>query len=167
MAAILTGDADIAQDYAISSEVEDSIPPIVDLLQGIDPSFRPLPHVSGSPRSNALRNSSGYRVEFLTMNRGSEEYADEPAQMPTLGGWEVVPGDGSSRICPIGSHRADGLSGNHPLLGCQELVAPPHLSASAVRSDFCLIRLHHCRCVAFPMRRQVRRSSPLTVRRLK
>jgi hypothetical protein len=91
MAAILTGDADIAQDYAISSEVEDSIPPIVDLLQGIYPSFRPLPHVSGSPRSNALRNSSGYRVEFLTMNRGSEEYADEPAQMPTLGGAAAEP----------------------------------------------------------------------------
>ncbi len=91
MAAILTGDADIAQDYAISSEVEDSIPPIVDLLQGIDPSFRPLPHVSGSPRSNAFRNSSGYRVEFLTTNRGSEEYADEPAQMPALGGAAAEP----------------------------------------------------------------------------
>jgi len=34
MAAILTGDADIAQDYAISREVEDSLPPIVELLQG-------------------------------------------------------------------------------------------------------------------------------------
>jgi hypothetical protein len=91
MAAILTGDADIAQDYAISSEVEESIPSIVDLLQGIDPSFRPLPHVSGSPRSNAFRNSSGYRVGFLTTNRGAEEYADEPAQMPALGGAAAEP----------------------------------------------------------------------------
>ena len=49
MAAILTGDTDLAQDYAISSEIEDSIPPIVHLLQSIDPSFRAVPHVSGSP----------------------------------------------------------------------------------------------------------------------
>nr|WP_246780586.1 GSU2403 family nucleotidyltransferase fold protein [Rhizobium sp. AQ_MP] len=43
MAAILTGDADFAQDYAISQEVADSLPPIVELLQGVDPSFRPVP----------------------------------------------------------------------------------------------------------------------------
>jgi hypothetical protein len=91
MAAILTGDADLAQDYAISSEVEDSIPPIVGLLQSVDPSFRALPHASGSPRSNAFRNSSGYRVEFLTTNRGAEEYSNQPAQMPALGGASAEP----------------------------------------------------------------------------
>ncbi|QXC48764.1 hypothetical protein KHC17_01125 [Agrobacterium salinitolerans] len=91
MAAILTGDADLAQDYAISSEVEDSIPPIVALLQSIDPSFRAVPHVSGSPRFNAFRNSTGYRIEFLTTNRGSEDYADQPAQIPALGGVSAEP----------------------------------------------------------------------------
>ncbi len=91
MAAILTGDADLAQDYAISSEVQDSIPPIVDLLQSVDPSFRALPHVSGSPLSNAFRNSSGYRVEFLTTNRGGEDYSDQPAKMPALGGASAEP----------------------------------------------------------------------------
>ncbi|EJC74989.1 hypothetical protein Rleg10DRAFT_3509 [Rhizobium leguminosarum bv. trifolii WSM2012] len=91
MAAILTGDADIAQDYAISSEVSDSLPPILDLLKGIDDSFRALPHISGSPRSNAFRNQSGYRVEFLTTNRRAEEYADQPAQMPALGGASAEP----------------------------------------------------------------------------
>ena len=91
MAAILTGDADIAQDYAISSEVSDSLPPILDLLKEVDESFRALPHISGSPRSNAFRNQSGYRVEFLTTNRGSDEYADEPAQMPALGGASAEP----------------------------------------------------------------------------
>jgi hypothetical protein len=91
MAAVLTGDADLAQDYAISAEVRDSIPPILDLLQGLDPTFRALPHVSGSPLSNAFRNSTGYRVEFLTTNRGSEDYADEPAEMPALGGAAAEP----------------------------------------------------------------------------
>ena len=91
MAAILTGDADVAQDFAISSEVEDSMPPILEVLQGIDPSFRALPHISGSTRSNAFRNSSGYRVEFLTTNRGAEEYSDQPAKMPALGGAAAEP----------------------------------------------------------------------------
>ncbi|MBY5453972.1 hypothetical protein HFO91_30810 [Rhizobium leguminosarum] len=91
MAAILTGDADIAQDYAISAEVSDSLPPILDLLKGVDPTFRALPHISGSARSNAFRNQSGYRVEFLTTNRGSEEFADQPAAMPALGGASAEP----------------------------------------------------------------------------
>lgn len=71
MAAILTGDADIAQNYAISREFEDSLPPIVELLQGVDASFRPVPHRSGSAASSAFQNADGYRVEFLTSNRGS------------------------------------------------------------------------------------------------
>jgi hypothetical protein len=90
-AAAMTGDADLAQDYAISAEVEDSIPPILDILQALDPSFRALPHASGSPRSNAFRNADGYRVEFLTTNRGSDDYADQPAPMPALGGAAAEP----------------------------------------------------------------------------
>ncbi|MBD9595935.1 hypothetical protein IB270_24085 [Ensifer sp. ENS05] len=86
MAAVLTGDADIAQDYAISHEVEDSLPPIVDLLQSVDPTFRPVPHRSGAAASSAFASGSGYRVEFLTSNRGSDDYVDQPAKMPALGG---------------------------------------------------------------------------------
>ena len=91
MAAILTGDADIAQDYAISREVEDSLPPIVELLQGVDASFRPVPHRSGSAASSAFQNADGYRVEFLTSNRGSDDHIDQPAKMPALGGASADP----------------------------------------------------------------------------
>jgi len=91
MAAILTGDADIAQDYAISREVEDSLPPILDLLHGVDPSFRPVPHRSGGVESSAFQNADGYRVEFLTSNRGSDDYIDLPAKMPALGGASADP----------------------------------------------------------------------------
>lgn len=91
MAAILTGDADIAQDYAISREVEDSLPPILQLLQGVDPSFRAVPHRSGSAASTAFENAGGYRVEFLTSNRGSDDYIDKPAKMPALGGASADP----------------------------------------------------------------------------
>lgn len=91
MAAILTGDADIAQDYAISREVEDSLPPIVELLQSVDASFRPVPHRSGAASSSAFQNADGYRVEFLTSNRGSDDYIDQPARMPALGGASADP----------------------------------------------------------------------------
>lgn len=91
MAAILTGDSDVAQDYAISSEVEDSLPPILDLLQSVDPSFRPVPHRSGAATSSAFSTNGGYRVEFMTCNRGSDDYLDHPATMPALGGASADP----------------------------------------------------------------------------
>lgn len=91
MASILTGDADIAQDYAISQEVEDSLPPILELLHSVDISFRPVPHRSGSAASSVFQNGNGYRVEFLTSNRGSDDYIDQPAKMPALGGASADP----------------------------------------------------------------------------
>ncbi|ODR93145.1 nucleotidyltransferase family protein [Sinorhizobium alkalisoli] len=91
MAAILTGDADVAQDYAVSSEVDDSLPPILELVQSVDPTFRPVPHRSGAAASSAFVNGSGYRVEFLTTNRGSDDYLDQPAKMPALGGASADP----------------------------------------------------------------------------
>ncbi len=91
-AAILTGDADLAQDFAIPAEVEDTLPPILDLLRALDPTFRPVPHISGSPRSHAFRNQTGYRVEFLPTNReAGEYYLDKPAPMPALGGASAEP----------------------------------------------------------------------------
>ncbi|TCQ97952.1 nucleotidyltransferase-like protein [Neorhizobium sp. JUb45] len=90
-AAILTGDADVAQDNAVSREVEDTRPPIVDLLQNVDPSFPPVPHRLGSIASSAFQKATGYRVEFLTSNRGSDDYIDRPASMPALGGASADP----------------------------------------------------------------------------
>ena len=90
-ASVLTGDADIAQDHAISHEVDDSLPPILNLLQAIDKTFRPVPHRSGSAASSAFQNSTGYRVEFLTGNRGSDDYIDQPSKMPALGGASADP----------------------------------------------------------------------------
>lgn len=91
MAAILTGDADIAQDYAISAEVGDTLPPIIDILQAVDPTFRPVPHISGAAAASAFQTASGYRVEFLTSNRGSDDHIDQPARMPALGGASADP----------------------------------------------------------------------------
>lgn len=91
MAALLTGDADLAQDYAISAEVENGLPPILELLQRVDPSFRAIPHRSGGAAVSAFSTDDGYRVEFLTPNRGSEDYIDQPSRMPALGGASADP----------------------------------------------------------------------------
>ncbi|MFN7023280.1 MAG: GSU2403 family nucleotidyltransferase fold protein [Pseudorhizobium sp.] len=91
IAARLTGDADVGQDYAILWDVENNLPPIVDLLQAVDPTFRPVPHRSGAPASSAFQTDTGYRVEFLTSNRGSDDYIGKPARMPALGGASADP----------------------------------------------------------------------------
>ncbi len=89
MAAVLTGDADIAHDYAISHEVEDSLPPMIELLQSVDPTFRPIPHRGGPTASSAFQTASGYRVEFLTSHRGSDNIRTAPLVCPPLA--EQVP----------------------------------------------------------------------------
>ncbi len=81
-----TGDADLAQDFGISAEVEDSLPPTLDLLRSIDSTFRPVPHQAEKAKVVAFSNSVNYRVEFLTTNRGTDDYTGKPSPMPALGG---------------------------------------------------------------------------------
>ncbi|WP_313617978.1 GSU2403 family nucleotidyltransferase fold protein [Agrobacterium sp.] len=84
--AMQTGDADFAQDFAISAEVEDSLPPILEVLQSVDPTFRTVPHQADKAKVSAFTNAVNYRVEFLTGNRGSDDYTGKPSSMPALGG---------------------------------------------------------------------------------
>lgn len=90
-AVMQTGDADFAQFHSISGAVEDTLPPVADLLRELDPSFRAVPHRGGGPQSTQYANATGYKVEFLTPNRGSDENADRPAPMPALGGASAQP----------------------------------------------------------------------------
>jgi hypothetical protein len=85
-ASLQTGDADFAQDYAISTEVGDSLPPILEVLQSVDQTFRSVPHQADRAKVVAFVNSAKYRVEFLTGNRGSDDYIGKPSPMPALGG---------------------------------------------------------------------------------
>ncbi|MBZ9798740.1 GSU2403 family nucleotidyltransferase fold protein [Mesorhizobium sp. ES1-4] len=86
-----TGDADFAQHYSISSAVDDSLPPILDVLREIDPTFREIPHRSDRMRVTQYENAARYKVEFLTPNRGSDDYADHASPMPSLGGASAQP----------------------------------------------------------------------------
>lgn len=90
-ASLQTGDADFAQDFAVSAEVLDSIPPILDVLHGVDPSFRAIPHQSGRAGATGFVNRTGYKVEFLTGNRGSDDNTGRPSPMPALGGASAEP----------------------------------------------------------------------------
>jgi len=85
-ASLQAGDIDFAQHYSISSSVEDSLPPILDILKGVDSTFRAISHRSDPARVTQFENAASYKVEFLTPNRGSDDYADHASPMPSLGG---------------------------------------------------------------------------------
>jgi hypothetical protein len=89
--AMQTADADFAQFHSISVEVEDAMPPILDVLRKVDETFREVPHQADGLHSTAFVSRSRYRVEFLTPNTGSDEHAGRPARMPALGGASAEP----------------------------------------------------------------------------
>jgi hypothetical protein len=90
-AVMQTGDADFAQFHSIATAVDDTMPPIVDVLRQVDPSFRPIPHMADGRQSTQYINGSNYKVEFLTPNRGSDDHTDKPTVMPSLGGTAAQP----------------------------------------------------------------------------
>jgi hypothetical protein len=84
-APIMTGDVDFAQFHAVSVLVQDSMPPMLETLRTVDSTFREKPHLKRRATTSYL-NKSGFSVEFLTPNRGSDDYVGKPAKMPALGG---------------------------------------------------------------------------------
>jgi len=81
----MTGDADIAQDFVISNDVRDSLPPFLELLHSVDPSFREIAQPAGSVVTASI-NDDGFKVEFLTTNRGSNDDLGSPSPTPAIGG---------------------------------------------------------------------------------
>lgn len=88
---MVTGDADFAQFHSISMAVDDKMPPVLDTLRSVDPTFREVPHPADGRLSTQFSSRSGYRVEFLTPNTGSADYEGHPAPMPALGGASAQP----------------------------------------------------------------------------
>lgn len=85
-AQLRTGDVDIAQFHSVSVSIDDSLPPILDVLKGIDSTFKEIPHQTDSRRSATFRNQKGFLVEFLVPNTSKDDYQGKPAVMPALGG---------------------------------------------------------------------------------
>lgn len=80
-ATIQTGDIDIAQARRLSIAVRDQTPPMIDVLRGVDPSFRAVPHLKRD-KVTAYAAAGGLRVDFLTPNDGPD--TDEPQSLPAL-----------------------------------------------------------------------------------
>ena len=89
-AAMQTGDADFAQFHSISAAIDDSLPPMLDVLQAVDPTFREIPHQSDTRKTTRYGNDRDFQVEFLTPNRGSDDHQDKPSKMPALGGASAI-----------------------------------------------------------------------------
>lgn len=87
---LMTQDADFAQFKTISEAVDDTMPPILDVLRQADESFKPIPHLD-SRATTAFINDDRYRIEFLTPNRGSEDHQGKATDMPALGGAGATP----------------------------------------------------------------------------
>jgi hypothetical protein len=88
---LMTGDADFAQFHSISHEVNDSMPPIIDVLRAVDPTFTAIPHVTDTMAATKFRNAGKLDIEFLTPNRGSANHQGPPTRMPALGGASAEP----------------------------------------------------------------------------
>lgn len=86
-----TDDADFAQFWGISEQIGESMPPPLDILRGVDPTFRPLPSLNDPFVTSRYANKDGYKVEFLTPNRGSERHQSKPAKMKSMAGAGAQP----------------------------------------------------------------------------
>jgi len=88
---LMTQDADFAQFWGVSENIGESMPPPLTILQGVDATFREVPAIDDPFVSTAYRNRVGYRVDFLTPNRGSQEHQGKPARMKVLAGTGAQP----------------------------------------------------------------------------
>jgi hypothetical protein len=80
-----TGDIDIAQFHSVSVSLEDSIPPILQVLKAVDPKFREVPQLNEQEGVTKFA-SRELSVEFLTPNMGSDGRTGHPTPLPALGG---------------------------------------------------------------------------------
>ncbi len=87
---VRTQDADFAQYLSIAWEIDDSTPPILELLKKVDGSFSPVSALDAR-HCIAFVNRQKYRVEFLTPNRGSDDYEGVPVRLPALAGVSAIP----------------------------------------------------------------------------
>jgi hypothetical protein len=88
---LMTSDVDVAQFHSISLLVDDTTPAMDEVLKTVDPTFKPVPTLDHGMLAAAYSNDKGYKVEFLTPNRGSDDNQGRPARMPALGGTGAQP----------------------------------------------------------------------------
>jgi hypothetical protein len=88
---LMTQDADFAQFWGISENIGESMPAPLSVLRSVDETFKEVPNIDDPLVSVQYRNQTGYRVDFLTPNRGSDEHQGKPAKMKALAGSGAQP----------------------------------------------------------------------------
>lgn len=89
--ALRTDDADFAQYWGISENIGESTPPPLEVLKEVDPTFKEIPNLDDPFVTSRYANRRGYKVEFLTPNRGSDQHQSRPAKMKSLSGTGAQP----------------------------------------------------------------------------
>jgi hypothetical protein len=88
---LMTQDVDFAQFWGISENIGESMPAPLTVLRGVDETFKEVPNINDPFVSTQYRNKVGYRVDFLTPNRGADEHQARPAKMKALAGSGAQP----------------------------------------------------------------------------
>ena len=86
-----TQDADFAQFWGVSENIGETMPPVLQVLRGVDETFREIPNIDDPLVSTAYRNRVNYKVDILTPNRGSSDHQGKPARMKALAGGGAQP----------------------------------------------------------------------------
>jgi hypothetical protein len=84
-ATLRTQDADFAQFWGISENIDDNMLPILEVIRTIDETFEAITSISDPFVSARYKNSAGYFVDMLTPNRGSDLHQGKIARMKALG----------------------------------------------------------------------------------
>jgi hypothetical protein len=82
---ISTGDVDIAQFRGISILIDETMPDLENVLKKVDPTFEPSFSASEQKLFGGFKNAAGFKVEFLTPNRGNKKLSTQLSAMPSLG----------------------------------------------------------------------------------
>lgn len=75
----------IAKFYGISILIDEVMPDLEDVLKKADDTFAPSFSIDETNPYGGLINASGFKVEFITRNRGDKEYGSKLTAMPSLG----------------------------------------------------------------------------------
>jgi hypothetical protein len=81
-ALLQTSDVDIAQFTSISVAIGDRTAPMLDILRGVDKTFREIPAIAHREHTTSYIGKGGLRVDFVTPNEGKD--TDSPQNLPAL-----------------------------------------------------------------------------------
>ncbi|MBI4224000.1 MAG: hypothetical protein HY609_03630 [Deltaproteobacteria bacterium] len=82
-ATLQTIDVDVAQFQNVSLAIGEKTPPVLEILRGVDKTFREVTSLDARRRrASNYRNKGGLRVDFLTPNAGAD--TEQPQSLPAF-----------------------------------------------------------------------------------